>query len=327
MSHITKTQFENFEKFISNHDAFIIAGHKEPDGDCIASSIALSDLLKKLDKKVLVVNSGPFKRPEIKVYKKYFTTELKQLTSDKKKTGLFIVDCSEIERLGDISTQLSMFDSFIIDHHRTGKGNPDSSIIDSTAPAAAYLVQQIFEHECGTIPEETAKILFFGLCTDTGFFRFLDTKSADVFKAAARLIEAGANPRETYDYITNGKPFNTRKLLGIMLNRAEPFYEGKLIITYETMADTQKYAKEGRDSDILYQALLAIEGVEAVVFMRQESITNCTVGLRSRNEVDVSAVASKFGGGGHKNASGLSTEAQLESLKSKIIKEFARFFT
>ena len=109
-----------------------------------------------------------------------------------------------------------------------------------------------------------------------------------------------------------------------MLNHAEAYLDGKLIVTYETLEDTKKYGQEGRDSDALYSALLAIKNVEAVVFVRQETDSNCTAGLRSKDRVDVSSVAAKFGGGGHKNASGLSTQGKIETLIPAIVKEFAR---
>ncbi|OJF77583.1 MAG: DHH family phosphoesterase [Treponema sp. CETP13] len=326
MKLITEQQFSNFTNFVSSHDAFIIAGHKEPDGDCIASSLALGNLLRTYNKPILIINEGPFKRPETKKFEKYFAADIKPLTSKKERTGLFIVDCSETQRIGDLAQKIQNFDTFIIDHHKTGKGDPKSSIIDPLSPATAYLIQQIYEHECDTIPEETAKILFLGISTDTGFFRFLDSSSSEIFKALARLVEAGASPRKTYDYITSGKPFNTRKLLGIMLDRAEQYFDGRLIITYEKMSDTRKLAKEGRDSDALYSMLLTVENVEAVVFIRQESLTHCTVGLRSKDMIDVSAIASVFGGGGHKNASGLSTKAKIDTLKPQIIKEFSKIF-
>ena len=160
--------------------------------------------------------------------------------------------------------------------------------------------------------------------TDTGFFRFLTSKDAETLNAAARLVTAGANPRLTYDEITSGKSYQSRKLLGIMLNHAETYLDGKLIVTYETLEDTKKYGQEGRDSDALYSALLATKNVEAVVFIRQETDSNCTAGLRSKDKIDVSYVASKFGGGGHKNAAGLSTEGKIETLIPAIVKEFAR---
>ncbi|MFA6857963.1 MAG: DHHA1 domain-containing protein, partial [Treponema sp.] len=99
---------------------------------------------------------------------------------------------------------------------------------------------------------------------------------------------------------------------------------GKLIVTYEKIEDTQKWGIEGRDSDSLYQLLLSVKGVEAVVFLRQETETSCTGGFRSRDTVDVSTIAAKFGGGGHKNASGMSVEGKIDTLIPAIVKEFAR---
>ena len=124
--------------------------------------------------------------------------------------------------------------------------------------------------------------------------------------------------------MTGGKPWNTRKLLGIMLSRAERYLSGKLVVTYETQEDTKKYGQEGRDSDALYTLTLAVEGVEAVAFIRQETEHSCTLGLRSKDRVDVSVVAAKFGGGGHKNASGASTEGKVETIIPALVKEFAK---
>ena len=199
-----------------------------------------------------------------------------------------------------------------------------SAIIDPTAPAAALLVQQLYEALVGQPGTEEARILFFGLSTDTGFFRYLGQNDAEAFRAAARLVEAGCHPRETYQEMTGGKPWNTRKLLGILLDRAERHLSGKLAVSWEALEDTKKYGQEGRDSDAFYSLMLATEGIEAVAFVRQESEFNCTLGLRSKDRIDVSAVASKFGGGGHKNASGASCEGKVETLIPALVKEFAR---
>ena len=109
-----------------------------------------------------------------------------------------------------------------------------------------------------------------------------------------------------------------------MIDHAERYLNGKLVVTYETQDDTRRLGQEGRDSDSLYSAMLSVKGVEAVVFVRQETETSCTIGFRSREKVDVSAIAAKFGGGGHRNASGCSTNGKLDTLIPAIVKEFAR---
>lgn len=323
---ITTQEFDSFKNFINNHNFFLVIGHKEPDGDCISSCLGIAEILKHYNKQYQLLSAGPFKRTEIQKFEKQFTNEMEFLSEEERKqTGLIICDCSEIHRLGEIEGDLRNLDTFVIDHHKTAEiPNNAQSIIYSTSPAASLLVQLLYENCVGKLTEKIAKILYFGLMTDTGFFRFLTNKDTETFLASARLVEAGANPRETYDEITSGKSYQSRKLLGVMLNHAETYLDGKLIVTYETLEDTKKYGQEGRDSDALYSALLAVKNVEAVVFVRQETDSNCTAGFRSKDRVDVSSVAAKFGGGGHKNASGLSTQGKIETLIPAIVKEFAR---
>lgn len=323
---ITEQEFNSFKNFINNHNFFIVIGHKEPDGDCISSCLGIAEILKHYNKQYQLLSAGPFKRTEIQKFEKQFTNEMEFLSEEERKqTGLIICDCSEMHRLGEIEGDLRNLDTFVIDHHKTAEiPNNAESIIYSNSPAASLLVQLLYENCVGKLTEKIAKILYFGLMTDTGFFRFLTNKDTETFLASARLVEAGANPRETYDEITSGKSYQSRKLLGVMLNHAETYLDGKLIVTYETLEDTKKYGQEGRDSDALYSALLAVKNVEAVVFIRQETDSNCTAGFRSKDRVDVSSVAAKFGGGGHKNASGLSTQGKIETLIPAIVKEFAR---
>lgn len=326
MNPIPKEKFDAFREFITNHEYFYIAGHKEPDGDCVASCIGISRILDHFNKKYILLSAGPFKRIEIRKYADLFTNQMDfQTDEERKKTGLIICDCSELQRLGDIDGETEGLDTFIIDHHKTAEcSTNENAIIDSTSPAAAILVQLIYEALVGNVPLDLAEILFFGSMTDTGFFRFLSPNDAEVLVALSRLVQIGVDPRKTYDYITSGKAYSTRKLLGVLLNHAEQYLDGRLVITYETMDDTKKWGQEGRDSDALYSALLSVDKVEAVIFVRQDTETTCTAGLRSRDKIDVSVVASKFGGGGHKNASGLSCNGKLETLIPSIVKEFAR---
>lgn len=329
MDIIEKHYFSDFKTFIDSHDFFLIAGHKDPDGDCIASCLGIAAILKHFNKEYQLLSAGPFKKNEITAYKDLFSDTMEFLDEEqRKKTGFIITDCSEVKRIGEIDGDLNNLDIFVIDHHLTADLPPKAQgYINANAPACAYLVQLFYENLIGPVPEETAKILFFGIGTDTGYFRFLTSRnkeSSDLFNAAARLVTYGADPRNIYNDINNGKPWSTRKLLGILLERAEKYIDGKLIITYETIDDTKKWGTEGRDTDALYQLLLSTKDVEAAVFLRQDTPTTCTGGFRSQDKIDVSIVASKFGGGGHKNASGMSCEGKIETLLPSIVKEFAR---
>lgn len=329
MTEFTKQDADNFKSFIDEHNFFFIAGHKEPDGDCMASCLGLAAILDHFKKPYQLLSAGPFKRTEIKVFEEKFSSSMVfQTQEERNKTGLIITDCSEIQRLGEIDGDLKGLDTYIIDHHKTSENSEESgnikSYVDSHSPACAIIVQKFYETLIGPLPQDLAKTIFFGFSTDSGFFRFLDETQQDAINSAARLVGYGANPKETYRIMNSGRPFSTRKLLGVLLSKAERYLDDRLVITWETMADTKKYGQEGRDSDAFYNLMLSSEGVEAVVFLRQETENTCTGGFRSQDKVDVSLVASKFGGGGHKNASGMSCEGKIETLIPQIVKEFAR---
>lgn len=326
MFDLSEEKIQELKSFIEEHNFFFIIGHKEPDGDCITSCLGIAAILDNFNKPYQLLSAGPFKRNEVIRWQEKFSAAMEfQDENERKTTGLFIVDCSEFMRLGDIDGDLKGLDTFVIDHHKTSEIEESfKGYINPEAPACAFLVQLFYEALIGPVPAELAEILFFGICTDTGFFRFLTENSAEVFMAASRLVADGADPRTTYREINSGKPYSTRKLLGILLGRAERHLDGRLVITYETMEDTRKWGMEGRDSDSLYQLMLSAKGVEAVAFLRQDTPTTCTGGFRSQDKIDVSVVAAKFGGGGHKNASGMSCNGRVETLIPQIVKEFAR---
>jgi phosphoesterase RecJ-like protein len=322
MNILQDTQLASFKHFVEAHSDFIITGHKEPDADCLTSGLGVAAILDAFKKPYRFFSAGPFKRQEIKRFEHLFSKTF-PLVDPHRATALIMVDCSEIERLGDTCFDVSKLDIFVIDHHRTSVCKGDR-IIDHESPSTTMLVQQLYEGLIGKLDKTTASLLFLGLATDTNFFRFLEPGQSDVFKAAGRLVESGASPRKIYDDMSGGQLFSTRKLLGIMLERAELKFGGQVISTYETIADTQSIGKDGRDSDSLYQLLLSVEGVKAVVVVRQETDHNCTVGIRSRNELDVSAVAAKFGGGGHKNAAGLTTPGTIKTVMPAILDEIGK---
>jgi len=314
--------------FIRTGSKFLIAGHKEEDGDCVGSQLALCSVLKRLGKEAIPCSAGPFKRTEVKPYEKYFCTTM----DEKLREGarLIITDCNEIERTGDLAPFLKGLPAAFIDHHKAGQDellkNSGPFYICESAPSVTLLILHLMDALGLQLSVEEAEYLLFGLCTDTGFFRHGDTASCETFEAAARLVCAGASPRRTYQTIYGGKSLGSRHFLGSILSRTESFFAGKLLVTTEEYDEIQLYGAEGRDSDALYQLLQAVDGVEAIAVIRQEKPDTCTVGFRSREDADVAAVAAYLGGGGHKNAAGASVSGTIPQLKTKILELFADIF-
>ena len=313
--------------FLHSYPMFLIVGHKEPDGDCIGSSIAMSLFLQRLGKKTQMLSAGPFQRSEIRMYEPLFSAHVPEaLIKNPEKTGVIIVDCSGIDRTGNIAEQLTHFPSICIDHHATNTTNEAGSLVYAEAPSTTFIIQTIIEKMTGSVTREEADMLFFGLCTDTGFFRHLDERSGEVFAHTARLVQAGANPKYTFATINGGKSFSSRTLISRVLARMKPYYDGRLIVSYETYQDKQEIGIENRDSDMTYQLIQSIAGVKAICIVRQDTETHCSVGFRSLDTIDVSIIASSFGGGGHKQAAGLYIEGIAEQLIPKFVAAFAPQF-
>jgi phosphoesterase RecJ-like protein len=319
--------------FIRAYDTFFIVGHKEPDADCVGSQLALSSLLTRLSKKSFLCSAGPFKRREILTYKELYLTQGEKIRAEiqtARETGqtpaVIIVDCSSPDRTGDIESSYEGLPLAVIDHHAVGKTHGDVRYVDSEAPASVALIFSLFKALQLPLTRDEAEMLFLGLCTDTGFFRHVDSGGAATFELAAILIGAGANPKKTFSVINGGKSLASRRLLGVILSRAAPWFDGRLLLSTEEREETEKYGLESRDSDTLYQLLMSVEGVQAAVVIRQESKENCAVGLRSVDKIDVASVAAAFGGGGHKNAAGFLAKGVVNDIKERLLKEFEKVF-
>jgi len=216
-------------EFIKDGNKFIIAGHREPDGDCVGSQLALTSVLRRMGKEAIPFSTGPFKRTEIKPYEHLFTSALDEKT--KAGARVIIVDCSTADRIGDMEPFWEEHPMAIIDHHDNADcpkwlGGEGLAYVDLKALSTTFMVLNVIK-ALGLEPlKEEAELLFFGLCTDTGFFRHIDGKGAQVFDAAAALIRAGANPKAAFAAMHGGKSLNSRKLLGHILLRAESQFAG-----------------------------------------------------------------------------------------------------
>jgi len=319
---------EEIIQFINSGSFFLVAGHKEPDGDCVGSQLAMRSALLRLGKKAEVCSAGPFKRSELRNYADQFTAtpEIPDGVSCK----VIIIDCSGTDRTGDIQNLLKKFPCAVIDHHAAINYTPSTPnepvYIDSNAPSCTLLIYRLIKALGLEITEEEASCLFFGLCTDTGFFRFLTEKDSGVLDTAAELIRRGANPKKINGLIYGGRSLNSRIMTGRILSRIESYFDGKLLLSYETLEDFNAFGLEGRDSEALNQSMLATEGIEATVIIRQECADSCTVSFRSLDKIDVAKIASNFGGGGHKNASGVTIKGGITFVKEKILEAFGDIY-
>jgi phosphoesterase RecJ-like protein len=313
------------EGFIRAHERFILLGHKEPDGDCIASQIIMQRILASMGKTGLLVSAGPFDRPEIAQYEGLFSRE----TGVVKRGGgsaVVVLDCSTPDRSGGPGAGVEGLPALVIDHHSSGSDFGDARFVVTSAPSTTVLVLALADKLGYAITAEDARLILFGLCTDTGFFRHLGPGSGETYRTVARLTEMGTSTSEVFKLAYGGRDLQSRKLLAVMLQRAESLWDGKFLLTWQTAEDRKGFHDLQRGEDDLYRLLQTVKGNEVVAFIKEEEDGRFSLGLRSNTNVDVGAIAASYGGGGHRQAAGCELPGPIQSIKKRLIDTFTPIF-
>lgn len=308
--------------FLRSHETFYIVGHMDPDGDCLASSIALGSYLeRKLGKRCRLYNAGPFERREIAHLEPRFQNRIKphDRAGDLRPAAV-ILDCTGPDRVGRLKDDLDGLPVAVIDHHASGKPYGDARFVVTTALATAYLVQLVMEALGGELSQEEAQLLLFAVSTDTGYFRHAEADASDLFAAVSRLMAAGASPKEAHAQMFGGHTLDSRRLLATLLLRSEPIADAG-VITWETLEESTRYGRTNRDSDTLYQLIFGIQGMRTAALVREEPEGMVSGSLRSSDSVDVSEIAARFGGGGHKRAAGFTARMPLDEAVERVRRE------
>ena len=305
--------------FLKRHNKFLIFGHVEPDGDCVASQLVLGCFLKRRGKRNVIFSEGPFDRPEIISFQDRFRDRItkKDLAGD---PAAVILDCSTPDRIGGMGQDIQGLPVMVIDHHASGEIFGDVRWVIPRAPSVSYLIQRLIEEYPETPTLEEAELILFGLARDTGFFRHLAGKTGFVFEAVARLVDIGVSPRETYRMIHSGWELEKVRLLALSLQRAARAFNGKVLITYQTLEELHSAGSTAaRGSDEVYRILQAVGGVEVVAFIQEEEQGRCSVGLRSGSTCDVGNLARSMGGGGHTLAAGYTRSGSIAGIREQLL--------
>ncbi len=237
--------------------------------------------------------------------------------------AVVIVDCSTPDRTGALGKAVEGLPTLVIDHHSSGEAFGTARFVDPTAPSSSMLALQLYD-DLGVTPDgEMARLLLFGLCTDTGFFRHLAQRAAETFRAVARLADLGATTAEVFMMVYGRRELPIRKLLGESLVRCESHWSDRLLLTWQTLEDRARLGVTQRGEDDLYRLLQTVRGNVVVALIKEEGPGRFSVGLRSNASVDVGSIAAGFGGGGHRQAAGFDIPGTLASVRQTLLDTFA----
>jgi phosphoesterase RecJ-like protein len=312
---------------IENSQEFVVVGHISPDGDCLSSEIAMTELLRRLGKTVHMANAGPFDRSEISSLRSSFLAHVEPELAARKPV-VVVVDCSSKDRIGTIADEIEGLKTIVFDHHSSGEQFGDLRYIIPESVSTTLIVMQLYRRLGVEITREIAEHLFFGFATDTGFFRFINAYRGETLRMAADLVDLGVSPNFMNTKMTGGKSYGYVKYLGKLIDRSESHFGGKLMASSSYLEDSKEFVITDKPSDALYSMLLSIEDVQVVLFFKELPDHATEVGFRASHTstVDVGALAEQFGGGGHKKAAGATVKRDIKEVKEALLKAVEAIF-
>ncbi len=302
---------------LRSRERFILTAHEGPDGDALGSLLGMHHLLGQLGKdSVMFMAAKEFPLP---IEYRFLPLEevFHEPPADMADRTVIFLDCGNIDRMP--VEFLSEGDNFRIniDHHHDNTRFGDVNLVEVGASSTAEIVYELAVALGAEITPEIAGALYVGLITDTGKFMYENT-NAQTHRIAADLIDAGVAVDDTYRRLYEHVPIEKLRLLSRALDGIRRYCGERLIVSYITAADYEASGGGEEMTEGIIDHLRSIEGCKVAAMIRDKGDRGRAarkVSLRSSGgEIDVSAMARKHGGGGHKRAAGFSTDLELDEL-------------
>ncbi len=299
------------ETIRSNSD-FLVVSHVRPDGDSLGSQLALALILQALGKKVELLSRDP-------VPARYVSlpgADQVRLASRAAETRdvTFVLECGNIDRPGISGLDRGLIVN--IDHHHSTKPFGNISWIEPSACAVGQMIYRLMKALSVGMTPQIATNIYVAVLTDTGSFQFSST-TGDTFRLAAELADHGADVSGIAMQVFHTNPIQKVRAMGKILNAMELHAGGRVVSTALSRDDLG--VADGDDIEGLVNYPLTIAGIEVAVLLRELEDGSYRVSMRSKNDVDVSTVAAKFGGGGHRKAAGCQMVGSLNTVEQQIV--------
>jgi phosphoesterase RecJ-like protein len=311
---------------LRDNERFVVTSHEAPDGDALGSLLGTGLALRSLGKDVVMFLGGTAPLPG-----EYRFLELEQRGLRRERPGdvgervLVAVDCASRGRVGAEPGVVDAAPFTVnIDHHHDNPRFGDVDLIVPEASSTGEVLADVF-HELGVrMTPEIAEALYIALVTDTGRFQYANT-SPKALRLAADLVEAGADVNRVFQGVYENVQFAKLKLLARALERARVLEGGEIVVSHLLRGDFEAVGAAEPYSEGIIDMLRSVEGSAVSALIREpprDGGPARKVSLRSSvDEVDVSAIARKSGGGGHREAAGFSSDLSVEEITEFIVRE------
>lgn len=329
---MSSDDFQKAVDLIDKANNVLITTHARPDGDACGCIVAVAELLKAIGKNVKTIL--PTELPEW--YEFLFCEEPPVLERDVKVKELIdgsyyqpdlimIIDTNSYNQLGKLADFIKQNKKpvLVVDHHITADALGDVELVDTKAAAAGLIVYDLLKFADWEISKEIAQALFVAIATDTGWFRFASTDSR-VHKCCAELIDKGVSSAQIYHRLYQSFTPGRFRLMAVMLNTLQLHFDGRYAEQHLLLKDFEQTGAAYKDTENLINECQRISSVEASALFVELKDGRVKCSLRGRGGVDVRKIAQKFGGGGHKEASGVHLPGPIKDAKKSIKAEIEK---
>ena len=297
---------------IRTRQRFVITSHARPDGDAIGSALAMAYALRHLGKEAHVVfrDEAP---PPLQVFPGVADIDVTTRVDDPG-DAVIVMESGDLARTGIAGLDGGFVVN--IDHHPGNTMYGALNWVDLSAAACGEMVYTLIGELGVPLTREIATHVYVAILTDTGSFHY-SSISPRTFDICRRCMEAGVEPAVVARSIFDSNNLGQLKLFGAVLNQMELDPTGRLATLYVDHALAADCGGTYEDTDGLINMPLTVKDIQAVVFFKEnDGPHDWRISMRSKGAIDINAVATQFGGGGHKNASGCSATGPIAELKS-----------
>jgi phosphoesterase RecJ-like protein len=314
--------FQEISQVLRAHHSFLVCTHVNPDPDAVASQCAMVQILRHLGKRVIAVSPEPIPR------RFHFLPGARQirLASSIKKWDFdmaIILDCGDFNRIGPVQPLLSPGTLLVnIDHHVTNSFFGQYNFVVPKSSSTAELLYDLLADISCPLTKTLAQLLYTGILTDTGCFRY-DNTTPHTHEVASRLLSFGVSSNKLYiklyESITLGDLNNFNKLVSSF----ERHFNNQVICLVLSQKDLKRFSEEFDLRDRIFRHFRAIKDVEVIVIFTVEKKDVTRVNFRSLSRVNVAWLAYHFQGGGHSRASGCLVKGDLNHTKKRVLQEIS----
>jgi phosphoesterase RecJ-like protein len=313
---------ESIMAVLNDAHSVLVASHVDPDGDALGTQLAVAAFMKQLGKEVFLVRDGdiPFKYRFLQGINQIPLVQ--DYPTDRRFDAAFVLECPNIDRIGRASKLLNGGIRIInVDHHQDNDLFGEVNWINTGASSVGEMIYELFDRSGFSFGPAVAEQLYTAILTDTGRFRYRST-SPRTMEVAGKLIQVGADPQKICDLVYYNLQPSTMKLIGKVLNSIEFHNDGHVCLLFLTKDMLKQTQADESESDGLVDYTLFNAGVRAGALLKEIDGNKTKVSIRSKDGINVAAIAGRFGGGGHFNASGCTIDMNMADTRKELLRIF-----